>query len=136
MCFLIVVVHFLLKTFRYMNLSVTFPSASPNLTILTQSYDYCPLKGWFLVCYMYKGRIHEKYITVEPHYKVTWIGNKQKQGTFVGSSSLFLFTPIQWNLVITRSLGPWKITLLYRVSHYIRVKKQIQRAGTSKITLL
>ena len=31
-------------------------------------------------------------------------------------------------------LGTMKITLLYQVSHYIRVKKQ--RAGTSKITLL
>ena len=30
-----------------------------------------------------------------------------------------LFT-IQWNLFITRSLGPLKITLLYQVSHYIR----------------
>ena len=31
---------------------------------------------------------------------------------------------IQWNLFITRSLGIMKITLLYQVSHYIRVKKQ------------
>ena len=33
---------------------------------------------------------------------------------------------IQWNLVITRSLGllNMKITLLYQVSHCIRVKKQ------------
>ena len=35
-------------------------------------------------------------------------------------------------------LGTMKITLLYQVSHYIRVNKnkEIQRAGTSKITLL
>ena len=34
-------------------------------------------------------------------------------------------------------LGTMKITLLYQVSHYIRVKnKEIWRAGTSKITLL
>ena len=34
-------------------------------------------------------------------------------------------------------LGTMKMTLLYQVSHYIRVKnKEIQRAGTSKITLL
>ena len=32
---------------------------------------------------------------------------------------------VQWNLIITRSLGPWKLgTLLYQVSHYIRVEKQ------------
>ena len=30
---------------------------------------------------------------------------------------------VQWNLFITRSLGPWKLPL-YQVSHYIRVKKQ------------
>ena len=30
---------------------------------------------------------------------------------------------LQWNLFVTRSLGPWKITLLYQVSHYIRVQK-------------
>ena len=35
-------------------------------------------------------------------------------------------------------LGTMKITLLYQVSHYIRVKKQgnIKSHGTSKITLL
>ena len=34
-------------------------------------------------------------------------------------------------------LGTMKITLLYQVSHYIRVKnKEILRAGTIKITLL
>ena len=35
-------------------------------------------------------------------------------------------------------LGTMKITLLYPVSHYIRGKppKEIQRAGTSQITLL
>ena len=32
---------------------------------------------------------------------------------------------IQWNLIITRTLGPWRLpTLLYQVSHYIRVKRQ------------
>ena len=31
---------------------------------------------------------------------------------------------IQWNLVITRSLGPWKLPCYNQVSHYIRVKKQ------------
>ena len=35
-------------------------------------------------------------------------------------------------------LGTMKITLLYQVSHYIRVEKQrnIYKNGTSKITLL
>ena len=35
-------------------------------------------------------------------------------------------------------LGTMKITLLYQVSHYIRVKKKKKkkRVGTSKITLL
>ena len=33
-------------------------------------------------------------------------------------------------------LGTMKITLLYQVSHYVRVKTEILRAGTSKMTLL
>ena len=44
---------------------------------------------------------------------------------------------VQWNLVITRTLGPWKLPS----SCYIRFllisgwkNKEIQRAGTSKIT--
>ena len=32
---------------------------------------------------------------------------------------------VQWNLVITRSLGPWKWPVIYQVSHYIRVKNKI-----------
>ena len=37
---------------------------------------------------------------------------------------LGFFMIIQWNLVITRSYATMKITLLYQVSHYIRVQKQ------------
>ena len=40
---------------------------------------------------------------------------------------------VQWNLN-NEVLGTMKITLLYQVSHYIRVKnKEIQRAGTNKL---
>ena len=42
---------------------------------------------------------------------------------------------IQWNLIITRSLGPCQITFLYQVSHYIRVKIQrnITELGPAKL---
>ena len=44
---------------------------------------------------------------------------------------------MQWNLVITRSLGvgTMKITLLYQVSHYIRVKTQkYKKLGPAKLS--
>ena len=48
-----------------------------------------------------------------------------------------IYHTIQWNLVITRSLGPWKSPCYIRFLTTSGWKnKEIQRAGTSKITFL
>ena len=48
---------------------------------------------------------------------------KENSSFFVISDSTCIHFKLQWNLVINEVLGTMKITLLYKVSHYIRVKK-------------
>ena len=52
--------------------------------------------------------------------------------TTVAPKQIFITVEPDYNEV----LGTMKITLLYQVSHYIRVKKELWRPRTSKITLL
>ena len=56
-------------------------------------------------------------------FSLLWNVKPQTQRSFLSRTYVHSLIQIQWNLVITRSLGPWKLPL-YQVSHYIRVKKK------------